>query len=504
MKNMTFGQLLEKLLYLSNQKKSTLAKSLGYDISYISKWINGKNLPTQKSISNICKSTAEFIVNSLTSTSMQDLKNYFEIDANIDNDEVLIQYLEENLKESYMETAQKSLPNIYKSTHWEDNYNGMIHINPRLRKQYLSKDFESFITKCNDLDMIICANLYKINPNDKMSIALMKSELAQLEDQSKVKIKLIIGFEGNEDDIIINTILIINMIALHACMDFEVYNCNIDSNSIVAVIKNRIFHSAVYTRDKRCLFTSMSKEKKTIDEMYYNLEELFKNQGKLLVKKSSSIDLIKEKIYIQYIMGQDLRWLIGAMNELLMPFDLFEEVSKTVFGDNVELLDELKNINMFLQSVTYSSKLKVLIYASHLKRYISSGELNFFNNPVTLTFEQRERHLKYIEKLILESDVVELKLLDGSFVDDFKDSADPSLYLSKSLKLIPIHPENNKNDYAILNDHEFKNICDKFFDDVWENRKDIVIDDKEEILERLQKALVYSKIISGNFKTNLN
>ena len=65
LENIEFGQLLEKLLYLSNQKKITLAKELGYDISYISKWINGRNLPTQKSISSICKTTSEFIVSSL-------------------------------------------------------------------------------------------------------------------------------------------------------------------------------------------------------------------------------------------------------------------------------------------------------------------------------------------------------------------------------------------------------------------------------------------------------
>ena len=70
MKNITFGKLLEKLLYLSNQKKSVLAKVLGYDISYISKWINEKNLPTQKSISDICRTTAGFIVDSLNTSNM--------------------------------------------------------------------------------------------------------------------------------------------------------------------------------------------------------------------------------------------------------------------------------------------------------------------------------------------------------------------------------------------------------------------------------------------------
>ena len=102
MKNVTFGQLLEKLLHLSNQKKSSLAKALGYDVSYISKWITGKNLPTQKSISDICRITSEFIVDSLNMSYMQDLKNYFEIDEDIENNFVLAQYLERSLKESLM------------------------------------------------------------------------------------------------------------------------------------------------------------------------------------------------------------------------------------------------------------------------------------------------------------------------------------------------------------------------------------------------------------------
>ena len=80
LKDITFGQLLEKLIYLTNQKKSTLAKIVGYDVSYISKWINEKNYPTQKSISNICEITSEFIVNSADSKSKEGLKRYFEIE----------------------------------------------------------------------------------------------------------------------------------------------------------------------------------------------------------------------------------------------------------------------------------------------------------------------------------------------------------------------------------------------------------------------------------------
>ena len=149
---------------------------------------------------------------------------------------------------------------------------------------------------------------------------------------------------------------------------------------------------------------------------------------------------------------------------------------------------------MFLQNVTYTSKLKVLIYESGLESYISSGKLNFFNIPVELTFEQREKHINHIEKIITESENVEIKLIDGNFVEGFKEDENPSLYLSKTLKIMKINPQSRINDYAIIRDSEFKNICDIFFDSIWEN--EIVVDDKYDVLERMKKYLAYSKIIN--------
>lgn len=139
MKNMEFGQLLEVLLHVSNQKKSTLAKELGYDISYISKWINAKNLPTQKSISTICKMTSKFISKSLTEISIQELVNYFEINIDINNIEAMEDYIEKSLKESYNYTMEKSCLGISKSTRLEEHYNSVTHINPRLTKGYSNK-----------------------------------------------------------------------------------------------------------------------------------------------------------------------------------------------------------------------------------------------------------------------------------------------------------------------------------------------------------------------------
>ena len=281
--NITFGQLLEKLVYLSKQKKKTLAKELGYDVSYISKWISNKNLPTQKNIAQICKATSTFIVNSLSPSSMDELMSYFEIDKDTSK-ENLIEYIDTLLKESYMETAQKSIPHVHKNTHVQESYNSIIHINPKLRKQYLSHDMESFMNRFNKIDLILSANLFKATDEDKLSIAAIKPDLWQLKkDDVSIRIRLLIGFEGDREDIVFNTILLLNMISLHPTLDFEIYNYELNSNTIIFIIKDDLLHVATFSQDKRCLFSNMSKEKSAIDEMYYTLDNIIKNQGNPLV-----------------------------------------------------------------------------------------------------------------------------------------------------------------------------------------------------------------------------
>lgn len=499
MNSTTFGQLLEKLLYLANQKKGTLAKELGYDISYISKWINTKNLPSQKNISEICRTTSKFIVSSLGEKSRQGLLDYFEISKDIYNDEVLAQYIDRSLKNAYMATAEVKNINIYKGTKSEDNYNSTTHVNPSLRKQYLTNDANLFLSKYDKLDMIISANLYNINNDDKRSISVMKQALSELVNNNKVRVRFLIGFDGIDEEPIFNTILIINMIIAYPEVEFEIYNCDVESGSIIAVIKDSIFHNALFTKDKKCLFTNMSKEKEIIDDVYYSLEDILNSRGKKIFERVSPLSVIKNQKYIQYIMSSDLKWLMGSINELLMPEELFMEVGKQVFGDNPEIIAELQKISLFLQNITYNSELKILIYESELRDYISTGKMNFFNIPATLNFKQREIHIQYIEELLKKSDKINIKLVGGNFVEEFRHNKAPSLYLSKTIKFTKVHPTEDINDYAIIKNHKFGDICSNLFEKLWNERKDVVIEDRDDVIQRIAKTRIYAKLINEKF-----
>ena len=47
---MEFGKTIEKLIYFLGEKNYSLARELGYDVSYLSKWISGTMFPTFKNI----------------------------------------------------------------------------------------------------------------------------------------------------------------------------------------------------------------------------------------------------------------------------------------------------------------------------------------------------------------------------------------------------------------------------------------------------------------------
>ena len=59
---MTFGQTLKQLLNISGIKSAHLAAALGYDTSYISRWVNDIKLPSLRGNDDLFEKIAAIIV----------------------------------------------------------------------------------------------------------------------------------------------------------------------------------------------------------------------------------------------------------------------------------------------------------------------------------------------------------------------------------------------------------------------------------------------------------
>lgn len=497
MNKRTFGAVLENLLYISKQKKSSLANYLGYDVSYINKWVNSKKFPSSKRAKEICSDISEFIVNSLEEDTRIHLVEYFELESN--NETFLLEYIKDLLINVYYEDSNNtSSKNFHKASISQEYYNSNSQIRPPLIRKIILQEVNSHINSSEEIHIIISLNLFKINHKDKISLVNMKKFFYELSKKCNIKIDFLMGFCGENQEEILNYLLTINILSSYPKLNFNLYNCDVSASTAIFLIKDKFLCTTIFSDDGECLISTTSKDKSLIDDFYVNLEQKIKNKDKKLCHKKSPVEMIQDQTYIQYIMNNELRCLLGSINEFFMPQDLFLEIAERLFGDDPVLMNELKKINVFLHNATYKGKLKVLIYESELRKYMSSGCLHFFNTPVTLSFKERERHIAFIEKMLKENNDVEIRLVDGNFIEDFRHADNPSFYLSKNLKFIKVHPVSGKNEYSILRENAIKKMSDNLFEQLWNYENDLLLIEREDILERIAKSISYTRIISEN------
>ena len=176
------------------------------------------------------------------------------------------------------------------------------------------------------------------------------------------------------------------------------------------------------------------------------------------------------------------------------------EIGKIVFGESKEIVDELKNIDAILQNAIYKSDIQILMYENAIRQYISNGRLSFFNTTITLSLKQRQRHIEYMEKILKENEDIDIKLINGNLVDDFKNKENPTAYLSRNINIIKGNFDEYseyENKYLIIRDNRLDNIFKRFFKEVWESERYNISKFKEEAIIRISDLLNYINILKS-------
>lgn len=89
-----FSELLEQLINMSGVKSIGLAKALQYDASYISKWVSGRMLPTEKTKKKILTGLSHEIVNQSTQDGLENLYKNYQVDFPEELENVIYDNLE--------------------------------------------------------------------------------------------------------------------------------------------------------------------------------------------------------------------------------------------------------------------------------------------------------------------------------------------------------------------------------------------------------------------------
>lgn len=469
-----FGDLLRKLVFLSGQKNYTLALHLGYDVSYVSKWVTKSMLPTSKNIHRICESTAEFIVSSTTDSQKNELLRFYKIPKDETNIKLLCQTIRESLTACFQFSIQTN-----KNTQIPDRLLPNCHfsVNPRMQRVNLNNEIP---VTAGPQDLIMFTNLFTMGKEDKLSIAGFDSAFDL--EQKNPCLRIMISLTQYEQDLVFNSILLIHMIANYAEIDFELYITDTVPCSLMLAFRDLYCHSSILIENHRCITSQTCTDKRLVNELYDTMEDVIKTQSKQVFKFISMEQMLNEHYYIQSAISPDIHWLVGSITEQFLPNDLFEELLAQ-YIDNPAYQETLKKNHQIVQNATYVSNIQILIYESTIRKFILDGKLDFFTYPITLEVQQRERYLQHMKELFCNNKHLNIRLVDGDFVEDFKAFDNPSIYLSDSLSYLRIENASRNAIYMIKN-KELINVFSHFYKEIWENHFDVVIKDNDVIRKK--------------------
>ena len=141
-----------------------------------------------------------------------------------------------------------------------------------------------------------------------------------------------------------------------------------------------------------------------------------------------------------------------------------------------------------------------MIYGSAFVDLALSGEVDFFNNKVVLSPQQRKRELLYIRQLLGAMDGEHLKMVNGGFSDDFKYVTNPCMFLADSLDYLRLENLQYENNLMLIKDNRTRQMFDVFFDEIWSDNYINVVSDHGEIISKLDSLIATAELLAANEK----
>lgn len=120
---MNFDEILKLMLTLSGIKGNQLAAALGYDTSYISRWLTGDKLPSNKNKEQLFRKISDFIVNNAGETELRAIAVELNLQRIPETKEEFLTVFEKILQDSYF--RQRGIRNKYNRA-VQVNENGIV------------------------------------------------------------------------------------------------------------------------------------------------------------------------------------------------------------------------------------------------------------------------------------------------------------------------------------------------------------------------------------------
>lgn len=452
-----FSSLLKHLMTIADVKNYALARDLQFDESYVSKMISGSLMPPKKTCDKVLRTISRCIVNSLDNDSRKTMMSEYQITrerdleaAIYDNLMAEYSYVVGLKEETGSEIAQKT-----------------SYFPEMTLAQFMQKTRHPVLRQVKALDVIAAMDILALDRHYQLALAeLERSENVVSKNYPNVHFSMLINLDANSRQNIYNVIFLLNLLTNLSDIDFQLYSWPQAVGKIVFTVRDAYSVAGMIIDENHCISVTATEDAQNCNAIYDRLRSLCSSES-IVVRKVSMDDMLLSNDYIRFLLGRNQRWLLGHLTEHMLPDDLFEELAAGFCEKREVELNALRRIHTMTRSVMEGMDIRILICEKALTDFAVSGEMDFFNQKVELTPEQRLRCLEYVCRMPERNEMLQMKVLRTGAVSDIQHIPEPTLFLSDSLGYLRLARSGPENNVSVINKIRVLDMMKEFFDEVW-------------------------------------
>ena len=372
-----YRQAFKTLVDLTNTKLSTIAFTLGYDISYISKWNSGRKLPSSKNIYTINRKLSSLFAKVIVE---EDKIDDFFLAFNLNNKEILTK----ESKKALEVLIYKLLNEAYMNSNQDLPMDKVSNTNLIFKNSSIDKELKEILEKI----------LGKKKKVDIWATFDINSHFAQillqvgknLDKEVEFNLHLLCKKEDLEDfDILKN-------ITDNSRINMELYeDPGLDYNFIL--VRDTAYF--ILREEAAFSFLTYGEELDTLFEITSFIMGLFKGLNKIIVF-SQPEELAKSSYRKYFYSDSDFLFLSNYGFEFLLPNQIIDRIIQKIDDEKDFKKAEAENIKLLWEELFADAEINFLTTRTGLLKYFETGEIYYCSIRARLSIEEIEAHLNNI------------------------------------------------------------------------------------------------------------
>ncbi len=424
-----YNLALKKIIKFTKSKSVDLAKAIGYDVSYISKWKSGSKLPSSRSVQTINSALGAYFAKRLEEIDKAD--DYRQTFTTGDNDGTTAFSITEYLNRAYRHSLQRQ-PRTKKA----NTSTASISIGHRDVTTFLNTALQACLQETTEpQELIVYGEFCTLYDAGFWEL------LCGLPNTQKLTIRVGLDLDKLEKSPAYITAL---YEILNRCLyaDFYFYDVTDSTDTRLILLKNRLAVQYDFGKKGEFIMATSVEDPLLVQDILDKLSAFMPRVRELMA--SAPAPWITDIGYrTSFYAARKFFFFLTNGIEYLLPHDVFHRISAQIGAPENTYIDQLQ---ITWEELLCRADLDVVIPFNSLIRYLEEGHIDLTTVQYTMTEDERRGHIEAIMHYLKENDSMSIGIVTLSEETTAYKNANLSFYSNCDTAFFKKNPRLIRND----------------------------------------------------------